>query len=188
MAGFESQDFDPAVSSILITSAVMHASTLLSSEQGGWTLPDANEHLHTLESSVMKCMLITILSIVRASLKGSRPSVQENDVEREYQIHRTEEDYALAEFWKWALAFLIGVAMGCIGFIVDWGIQTLNDFKYYHTVALIASRGATPTLQLQERHALAHTLLHCPYKWYSQAPCGGACCCRTALLLLRHIA
>ncbi|CAK0770655.1 hypothetical protein CVIRNUC_003789 [Coccomyxa viridis] len=65
----------------------------------------------------------------------------ENDVEREYQIHRTEEDYALAEFWKWALAFLIGVAMGCIGFIVDWGIQTLNDFKYYHTVALIASRG-----------------------------------------------
>ena len=62
-------------------------------------------------------------------------------MEREYQIHRTEEDYALAEFWKWALAFLIGVAMGCIGFIVDWGIQTLNDFKYYHTVALIASRG-----------------------------------------------
>lgn len=69
-------------------------------------------------------------------------TTQENDVEREYQIHRTEEDYALAEFWKWALAFLIGVAMGCIGFVVDWGIQTLNDFKYYHTVALIASRGA----------------------------------------------
>ena len=109
-------------------------------------------------------------------------------MEREYQIHRTEEDYALAEFWKWALAFLIGVAMGCIGFIVDWGIQTLNDFKYYHTVALIASRGATPTPQLQERHALAHTLQHCLYKWYSQAPCGGACCCRTALLLLRHTA
>ena len=68
--------------------------------------------------------------------------MQENDVEREFQIHRTEEDYALAEFWKWALAFLIGVAMGCIGFIVDWGIETLNDFKYYHTVSLIASRGA----------------------------------------------
>ncbi len=64
-------------------------------------------------------------------------------MEREFQIHRTEEDYALAEFYKWALAFLIGVAMGCIGFIVDWGIETLNDFKYYHTVSLIASRGAS---------------------------------------------
>ena len=81
-------------------------------------------------------------------------------MEREYQIHRTEEDYALAEFWKWALAFLIGVAMGCIGFIVDWGIQTLNDFKYYHTVALIASRGVT--LQLQERQAMAYSLRLCP--------------------------
>jgi len=67
--------------------------------------------------------------------------MQENDVEREFQIHRTEEDYALAEFYKWALAFLIGVAMGCIGFVVDWGIETLNDFKYYHTVSLIATRG-----------------------------------------------
>lgn len=62
-------------------------------------------------------------------------------MEREFQIHRTEEDYALAEFYKWALAFLIGVAMGCIGFVVDWGIETLNDFKYYHTVSLIATRG-----------------------------------------------
>ena len=71
MAGFESQDFDPAVSPTLSTSAVMHASILLPSEQGGRTLPDANEHLHTLESTVMKRMLITFSSIVRASLKGS---------------------------------------------------------------------------------------------------------------------
>lgn len=62
-------------------------------------------------------------------------------MEREFQIHRTEEDYALAEFWKWALAFLIGVAMGCIGFIVDWGIESLNNFKYYHTVGVIATQG-----------------------------------------------
>jgi hypothetical protein len=75
-------------------------------------------------------------------------TMQENDVEREYLIHRTEEDYALAEFWKWALAFLIGVAMGCIGFIVDWGIETLNDFKYYHTVSLIAFQGVCPQLLL----------------------------------------
>ena len=68
-------------------------------------------------------------------------------MEREFQIHRTEEDYALAEFWKWALAFLIGVAMGCIGFVVDWGIESLNDFKYYHTVNTIARGGVRlPTL------------------------------------------
>ena len=63
-------------------------------------------------------------------------------MEREFQIHRTEEDYALAEFWRWALAFLIGVAMGCIGFAVDWGIEALNNFKFYHTVNTIATRGA----------------------------------------------
>ena len=79
--------------------------------------------------------------------------MQENDVEREFQIHRTEEDYALAEFYKWALAFLIGVAMGCIGFVVDWGIETLNDFKYYHTVSLIASRGAPPDPQKDVQYA-----------------------------------
>ena len=66
-------------------------------------------------------------------------------MEREFQIHRTEEDYALAEFWRWALAFLIGVAMGCIGFVVDWGIESLNNFKFYHTVNTIATRGAHQT-------------------------------------------
>lgn len=88
--------------------------------------------------------------------------MQENDVEREFQIHRTEEDYALAEFWKWTLAFLIGVTMGCIGFIVDWGIETLNNFKYYHTVGIIASRGreaactilSVPAMLLTVEHAL----------------------------------
>ena len=66
---------------------------------------------------------------------------QENDVEREFQIHRTEADYSLAEFWKWALALLIGVAMGVLGFLVDWGIEKLNNFKYHRTVELIQSDG-----------------------------------------------
>ena len=66
---------------------------------------------------------------------------QENDVEREFQIHRTEADYSLAEFWKWALALLIGVAMGVLGFLVDWGIEKLNNFKYNRTVELIQSEG-----------------------------------------------
>jgi chloride channel 7 len=78
--------------------------------------------------------------------------LQENDVEREFQIHRTEEDYALAEFWKWALAFLIGVSMGCIGFIVDWGIESLNNFKYYHTVGVISTQGARLAFQPPTGH------------------------------------
>ncbi|KAK9816592.1 hypothetical protein WJX72_002361 [[Myrmecia] bisecta] len=66
---------------------------------------------------------------------------QENDVEREFQIHRTERDYSYAEFWKWSIAFMIGVAMGCIGFVVDWGIQALNDTKFRTTVNVIVSQG-----------------------------------------------
>ena len=68
--------------------------------------------------------------------------MQENDVEREFQIHRDESDYALAEFWRWTLAFAIGVTMGCLGFAVDWGISTLNNLKYNTTVDIIRSSGA----------------------------------------------
>jgi hypothetical protein len=66
---------------------------------------------------------------------------QENDVEREFQIHRTERDYALAEFWKWTIALVIGVAMGCIGFVVDLGIEVLNTNKYTSTATVIQSHG-----------------------------------------------
>ena len=63
-------------------------------------------------------------------------------MEREFQIHRSDEDYALAEFYRWAIAFLIGVSMGCLGFIVDWGIETLNNFKYNNTFDVVNSQGA----------------------------------------------
>lgn len=68
-------------------------------------------------------------------------TVQDTDLEREYQVHRTEKDYALAEFWKWAIACLIGLAMGCIGFVVDWGINLLNDAKYQSTANVLRSHG-----------------------------------------------
>lgn len=68
--------------------------------------------------------------------------VQENDVERDFQIHRSDQDYALAEFFRWTIAFLIGVAMGCLGFMVDWGIETLNNFKYNNTFDIVNSVGA----------------------------------------------
>lgn len=64
---------------------------------------------------------------------------QENDVEREFQVHRTERDYALAEVWRWIIAFLIGVTMGFLGFAVDWGIGLLNDAKYFRTQQVIIS-------------------------------------------------
>lgn len=67
--------------------------------------------------------------------------VQENDVEREFQIHRTEHDYSLAEFWKWTLALLIGVIMGILGFLVDWGIEKLNNFKFDSTISSIRNGG-----------------------------------------------
>ena len=71
-------------------------------------------------------------------------------MEREFQIHRSDEDYALAEFYRWAIAFLIGVSMGCLGFIVDWGIETLNNFKYNNTFDVVNSQGA-------QVHGLSHT-------------------------------
>ncbi|DBA81171.1 TPA: hypothetical protein ACH3X2_006989 [Trebouxia sp. C0005] len=66
---------------------------------------------------------------------------QDNDLEREFQVHRTDSDYALAEFWKWAISCLIGLSMGCIGFAVDWGINLLNDAKYQSTASVLRSHG-----------------------------------------------
>lgn len=56
-------------------------------------------------------------------------------------MHRTEKDYALAEFWKWAISCFIGLAMGCIGFSVDWGINLLNDAKYQSTANVLRTHG-----------------------------------------------
>ena len=67
--------------------------------------------------------------------------LQDNDLEREFQVHRTESDYALAEFWKWVIACMIGLSMGCIGFAVDWGITLLHDAKYQNTASVLKSTG-----------------------------------------------
>lgn len=67
--------------------------------------------------------------------------MQENDLEREFQVHQTQMDYGLAEFYRWFLAFLIGATMGFLGFVVDLGIEALNDVKYSHTVNVIKSQG-----------------------------------------------
>ena len=79
-------------------------------------------------------------------------------MEREFQIHRSDEDYALAEFYRWAIAFLIGVSMGCLGFIVDWGIETLNNFKYNNTFDVVNSQG-TRAQGTSQRTPKAHASL-----------------------------
>ena len=63
-------------------------------------------------------------------------------MEREFQIHRTEGDYASAETWRWILAFVIGVTMGILGFMVDWGIGVLNNFKYFNAINVIVTTRA----------------------------------------------
>ena len=58
-------------------------------------------------------------------------------MEREFRAHRTEREYAAEEAWRWALAFVIGVAMGVAAFVVDVGIGALNDAKFRRAAAAI---------------------------------------------------
>ncbi|GMH33746.1 hypothetical protein BSKO_01580 [Bryopsis sp. KO-2023] len=65
----------------------------------------------------------------------------ENDVEREANVHRDHKDYTRAEGWRWLISGLIGFTMGIIAFLVDWGIEILNDWKYDSTHSMIESTG-----------------------------------------------
>lgn len=97
------------------------------SEKGSWPLRSASPEPDIDE----RCLTIPTLSVS-----------QDNDVEREAAIHRTEGDYARAEFWKWFLAAAIGAAMGTLAFLVDWGIDTLNDAKFQLVTERIMTDGA----------------------------------------------
>ena len=89
---------------------------------------------------------------------------QDNDVEREFQIHRTERDYALAEFWKWFLAFLIGVCMGVLGFCVDWGIGRLNDAKFKSVQLEILSTREHPESRRPFCHSCTSQACYCLFQ------------------------
>ena len=78
-------------------------------------------------------------------------------MEREFQIHRTEHDYSLAEFWRWTLALLIGIIMGILGFLVDWGIEKLNNFKFDSTVNSIRTSGELSDEHLAESDLASET-------------------------------
>ncbi|EFN52659.1 hypothetical protein CHLNCDRAFT_138594 [Chlorella variabilis] len=65
----------------------------------------------------------------------------ENDLQREFAVHRSEHDYATAETWKWLLSILIGAVMGVLAFLVDWGIEAMNGFKFATVRAAVAESG-----------------------------------------------
>lgn len=87
------------------------------------------------------CVQICTLYMRSCGVLHHLSLLQDNDLEREFQVHRTDSDYALAEFWKWVIAFMIGLSMGCIGFAVDWGITLLHDAKYQSTASVLKSSG-----------------------------------------------
>lgn len=62
-------------------------------------------------------------------------------MQREFAVHRTSQDYASEEFWKWTLSIMIGATMGTLAFLVDWGIDVLNTSKYTAVNAKIYGAG-----------------------------------------------
>ena len=62
------------------------------------------------------------------------------------------------QVWKWALSMLIGATMGTLAFMVDWGIDVLNNMKYKAVEAKIYGEGTTLGLHAA---AVPRTLL--PY-------------------------
>eukprot|EP00210_Caulerpa_lentillifera_P000973 g938.t1 len=65
----------------------------------------------------------------------------DNDVEQESNIRRNQSDYVHGEIWKWGISAAIGLVMGIVAFLVDWGIEKLNDFKFEHVDDVIDSDG-----------------------------------------------
>ena len=67
----------------------------------------------------------------------------------------------LAEFWRWFIALLIGIVMGILGFLVDWGIENLNNFKYRHSIAAIQNSGGLRSLDLASRAVALNQISVC---------------------------
>lgn len=55
---------------------------------------------------------------------------EDNDIQRSFALHRPEHDYLSEDTFRWLLAILIGTVMGLLAFLVDWGIEGLNSFKF----------------------------------------------------------
>ena len=99
------------------------------------------------------------------------PTCQDNDLERDFAVHRTEADYDAAEVWKWALSMLIGATMGTLAFMVDWGIDVLNNTKYKAVNGKIYGAG-------EGCHTRARSDCH--------SVVDAACCCGRLARVARH--
>lgn len=76
-----------------------------------------------------------------AGFEGQDFDPLENDLQREVAIHRSEHDYAIADTWRWLLSILIGAVMGLLAFLVDWGIDAMNGFKFAAVTRAVATSG-----------------------------------------------
>ncbi|CAD7699480.1 unnamed protein product, partial [Ostreobium quekettii] len=64
-----------------------------------------------------------------------------NDVERAVQVGREHWDYILEEGWRWALSAVIGITMGTLAFLIDFGIESLNTWKFNTTLDALEKHG-----------------------------------------------
>lgn len=46
-----------------------------------------------------------------------------------------------SETWRWLLSILIGAVMGLLAFLVDWGIDAMNGFKFSRVTSAVAASG-----------------------------------------------
>lgn len=63
---------------------------------------------------------------------------------------------AAAETWKWLLSILIGAVMGVLAFLVDWGIEAMNGFKFATVRAAVAESGEAPGWRRYKAGSAAH--------------------------------
>lgn len=59
-----------------------------------------------------------------------------------------------ADTWRWLLSILIGAVMGVLAFLVDWGIDAMNGFKFSAVTRAVATSGADPPHSLAVFHGL----------------------------------
>ena len=58
--------------------------------------------------------------------------------------------------WKWLLSIWIGAVMGLLAFLVDWGIDSMNNYKFAAVRGAIAESGVQ-----RGREGLVGGCYHC---------------------------
>lgn len=90
---------------------------------GGGSMHGAPHHYEEMVESVKRLKRMAKFE----SHDYDQPS---SEFEEALRRERPHYDYVRQEAWKWALAALIGITMGIISFLVDWGITALQSAKF----------------------------------------------------------